>query len=201
MPFRNNISGHLKFIEGLPLDIISPSHGPVYDKPGFILDAYRDWTSDEVKNEVVLPYVSMHGSVGKMVDFFTDELIKNGVAVKPFNLTGLDIGELAMALVDAATVVLGSPTVLAGPHPSALYAAYLFKVLRPKTRFASVIGSFGWGGNMLKLITDMLPAKNVELLEPVLIKGYPEDSDFTLLKNLAGKIIEKHKQINPEWKQ
>ncbi|MCK9266326.1 FprA family A-type flavoprotein [bacterium] len=195
MPFRNNISRHLGLIEDLSIDIIAPSHGPVYNNPSFIIDAYKDWVSDKVKNQVVLPYVSMHGSVAKMTEFFVDELIKRGVEVKPFNLTSVDIGELAMSLVDAATLVLGSPMVLAGPHPVALYAAYLFKILRPKTRFASVIGSFGWGGNMLKVITDMLPTQGLEVIEPVMAKGYPKEEDFVKLQNLAEEIQKRHKEL------
>ncbi|MBN1445502.1 MAG: FprA family A-type flavoprotein [Candidatus Omnitrophica bacterium] len=196
MPFRSNIKKHLEVLKKLDIEIIAPSHGPVYDKPGFIMEAYEDWTSDRVKNEVVLPYVSMHGSVAKMVDFFADSLIKKGIAVKPYNLTGADIGELAIALVDAATMVLGTPTVLSGPHPSAVYAAYLFKILRPKTRFVSIIGSFGWGGSMVKSITEMMPSRNIEILEPVVVNGYPLESDFNKLENLAETIAEKHKQLN-----
>ncbi len=195
MPFRNNISRHLGLIEDLPIDIIAPSHGPIYNNPAFILDAYKDWVSDKVKNQVVLPYVSMHGSVAKMTEFFVNELIKRGVEVKPFNLTSVDIGELAMSLVDASTLVLGTPMVLAGPHPVALYATYLFKILRPKTRFASVIGSFGWGGNMLKVITDMLPTQGLEIIEPVMAKGYPKEEDFVKLQNLAEEIHKRHKEL------
>ena len=38
--------------------------------------------------------------------------------MKQFDLTDSDIGKLAMSLVDAATIVIGTPTVLAGPHPT-----------------------------------------------------------------------------------
>jgi flavorubredoxin len=196
MPFRNNIKKHLGMLGGMKIEIIAPSHGPVYNNPDFIISAYKDWVSDGVKNEVVIPYVSMHGSVAKMVDFLVDSLIKKDITVKPFNLTVADVGELAVSLVDAATMVLGTPTVLTGPHPSAVYAAYLFKVLRPKTRFVSVIGSFGWGGNMLKSITDMLPAGGIEILDPVIINGCPGEKDVQLIENLAGTIEGKHKQID-----
>ncbi len=196
MPFRNNIERHLDFIRELAPAIIAPSHGPVYDNPSFIMEAYRDWVSGELKNRVVVSYVSMHGSVEKMVDYFIDSLLKKGTDVKPFNLTGADTGELAMSLVDAATLVLGMPMVLAGPHPSAYYAAYLFKILRPRTKFISVIGSYGWGGNMLKMITDMLASRDLEVLEPVLAKGYPGEADLAGLERLAGQISEKHGQLN-----
>ena len=72
MPFRQPIRRNLEKVQQLEIRMIAPSHGPVYDQPGFILDAYRDWASDAVKNEVVLPYVSMHGSTQKMVEAFTD---------------------------------------------------------------------------------------------------------------------------------
>lgn len=194
MPFRNHIRKHLDLIKELDFDTIAPSHGPVHKRPEFIINAYRDWVSDDVKNEVVIPYVSMHGSVEKMVDYFVDTLIKRDICVKPFNLTVTDIGELAMALVDAATVVLGTPAVLGGPHPSVLYAAYLFKILRPKTKFVSVIGSFGWGSNMLKMITDMLP-QEIEIIEPVVINGYPRKDDFLALEKLADNITDRHKKL------
>ena len=125
MPFRQNILKHLARVKDLQIDVIATSHGPVYNNPQFILGAYLDWASDEVKNQVVLPYVSMHGSTRIMVDYFVDALIMRGITVKRFDLTDYDIGELAKALVDAATVVVGTPTILAGAHPLALYAVIL----------------------------------------------------------------------------
>ena len=72
MPFRGSIKGHLEKIRALKLDLIAPSHGPIHKNPQLILDAYTDWVSDTVKNEVVIPYVSMHGSTQKMVEHFTE---------------------------------------------------------------------------------------------------------------------------------
>ena len=54
------------------------------------------------------------------------------MTVHQFDLSVTDIGKLAIALVDAATIVIGTPTVHAGPHPVVLYAAYLANALRPK---------------------------------------------------------------------
>jgi flavorubredoxin len=137
----------------------------------------------------------MHGSVEKMVDHFITALVERNVTVKPFNLTKTDIGELAIALVDAATIVIATPTVLVGPHPAAVYATYLANALRPKVKYASVIGSFGWGGKMLEQIRDMIGNLKVELIEPVITKGHPRDTDFQSLDKLADAILEKHRNI------
>jgi len=193
MPFRTTIRKNLEKIKDLEIDIIAPSHGPLYDNPEFILNAYRDWSSEKVKNEVVIPYISMHGSTKIMIDYFVDALIKRGITVKPFNLTETDIGELAMALVDTATVVVGTPTVLTGAHPNVVYAVYLLNALRPKVKFVSIIGSYGWGGKMVEQITEMLTNLKIEILDPVIVKGLPEREDFEALDRLADEIKEKHR--------
>jgi len=193
MPFRTAIRKNIEKISELGIDIMAPSHGPIYKNPDFIINAYKEWISDEVKNEVVIPYVSMHGSTEKMISYFIDLLIKKGVAVKPFNLPKSDIGELAMALVNAATVVIATPMVLAGAHPQAVYASYLANVLRPKTKFISIIGSYGWGGKFIEQLKELLNNLKAELLEPVVVKGYPEEEDFKALERLANEILNKHK--------
>jgi flavorubredoxin len=196
MPFRNSIKGYVEMVRALPLAMIAPSHGPIYSRPQFILDAYADWVSDTVKNEVVIAYVSMHGSTQKMVEHLTDALIARGITVKPFNLTRTDIGELAKSLVDTATVVIATPTVLFGPHPQVVYATYLANLLKPKVRFASVIGSYGWGGKSVETIVKMLDHVKVELIEPVMVKGLPDETTFQALNRLADDILKKHQQSN-----
>ncbi len=196
MPFRETIKKNLEKIEDLQINVIAPSHGPIFDKPEFILEAYRDWVYAPPKNAVVLPYISMHGSTKKMVEHFVGALVERGITVKQFNLAKADIGKLAMALVDAATIVIGSPTVLIGPHPNVVYAVYLANALRPKFKFASVIGSYGWGSRMVERITGMLSNLKVELLDSVVAKGFPKEEDFRELDRLADEILEKHKKHN-----
>ncbi|OHB64118.1 MAG: MBL fold hydrolase [Planctomycetes bacterium RBG_13_60_9] len=194
MPFRQIIKKNLEKLGKLQIEMIAPSHGPVYDRPEFIVDSYKNWVGDNVKNEVVLAYVSMHESTKMMVEHFAQALIQRNITVKQFNLTSTDLGRLAIALVDAATIVLGSPTVLTGAHPKAAYAAFVANALRPKTRFASIIGSFGWGGKMVEQLTGLLANLKVELIAPVIAKGQPKDEDFLALDKLADQILTKHQQ-------
>jgi len=194
MPFRTSIEKHLERLGSYKIDIIAPSHGPMYDKPSFIMEAYRSWVFDSPKNIVVLPYISMHGSTQKMVEYFVGALADRGVTVKQFNLATSDIGKLAMALVDAATMVIGTPTVLVGPHPSIAYAAFLANALRPRLQFISIIGSYGWGSKAVEQLAGMIPNLKAEVLAPVLSKGFPVEEDFRALDNLASTIAQKHKE-------
>ena len=196
MPFRKVIKRNLDKIGGREIALIAPSHGPLYDRPDFIVNAYRDWISDEPKNIVVLPYVSMHGSTKKMVEYLVGALIERGVTVFQFDLTVTDIGKLAIALVDAASIVIGTPTVHGGPHPLVFYAAHLANALRPKLRFASIIGSYGWSSKAIEQIAGLISNLKVEILSPVLCKGFPGGSDFDALDELAAAIAGKHEEHN-----
>lgn len=192
MPFRAIIQKNLKKIESHDIRMVAPSHGPVYDKPDFILAAYKDWVSDAVRNEVVIPYISMHGSTRTMVNYLVSALAERGVKVHLFDLAVTDIGKLAIALVDAATIVVGTPTVHIGPHPAVFYASHLANALRPKLRFASIVGSYGWSSKAIEQIAGLIPNLKVEILEPVLCRGVPGVEAFAALDKLAAAIAEKH---------
>jgi flavorubredoxin len=195
MPFRGPIVKNLEKIKNFDIEIIAPSHGPVYDKPKFILDAYKQWISDDVDNKVIIAYVSMHGSTKKMIEHLVGALMKKGVGVQQFDLVTAEIGKLAIELVDAAGVVLASPTFLIGAHPAAAYAAFLVNALRPKTKYLAIIGSLGWGGRMTEQIAGLIGNLKAEILEPVIARGHPKDDDFAELDRLADRILAKHKEL------
>jgi flavorubredoxin len=195
MPFRKLIQKNLDKIKDLEIRLIAPSHGPIYRDPQSVIRAYRDWTDDKPHNTVVMPWVTMHGSTALMVERLTTALVARGVTVLPFNMATADIGQLAMALVDAATIVVAVPTVHAGPHPAVLNAVVLANALRPKARFAAIIGSYGWAGRMPEMVKGAMSNLRVELLPSVIAKGMPKPSDLQDVDALAAVIAAKHKEL------
>jgi len=195
MPFRNLIEKRLERLTGLRPAYIAPSHGPIYERPEFILEAYREWLTAPPHNLIVVPYLSMHASTRRMVEVFVEACIRRGMRVEQFDLTDPDLGKLAMLLVDAASIVIGTPVVLGGPHPKAAYAAYLANLLRPKARFLSVLGSYGWGGKMVEQLAAMIPNLKLEVLPPVLCKGLPGADDCESLEALAATFAERHARL------
>ena len=195
MPYAKQIVKDLDKVSALDVDVIAPSHGPIYDNPQFIIDAYRDWVSSEPKNLVVIPYISMHGSTDKMVAHLVAALADRGVRVQQFELTATDLGKLAVSLVDAATVIFATPVVLAGPHPLVAYAGLVANGLRPKAKFAGIIGSYGWSGRPIEKVENLAPSLKVETLEPVICKGHPRQEHFDALDRLADTIAAKHAEL------
>lgn len=195
MPLRHMVQRNLEKIKGIEPVLIAPSHGPVHDDPKKILDLYRRWVRARPHNKVVLPFISMHGSTELMVTYLIDALSDQGVRVERFDMTSADTGRLAMALIHAPTLVIGTPTVLGMPHPNVIPAAYLANVLKPNLKYVSIIGSYGWGGKTVEKLTGLLDNLEVEMLPPVLSKGHPGADERVQLEQLAAQIAQKHHEI------
>lgn len=193
-PFRGVIKKNIEKVEALNPKLIAPSHGPIHDDPAWIIDLYKKWIDDKPESLALVAYVSMHGSVEIAVDHFCDELTSMGVPVKRFDLAVSDIGELAMALVDAATIVIAAPTVLTGLHPLAVSTAYLVNALRPRAIAATGILSYGWGTKAPEQLQGLLTNLKKEWIEPVTFKGLPNHETFEQLSALAKKIADLHKE-------
>lgn len=196
MPFRIQVKKYLDLIATLSVKFICPCHGPLYNDPEQILVPYREWAADMPKNKVLIAYVTMHESTRIMTNYLSETLRKKGIDVDIVNLETEPSGQLAMHLVDAATLVLGCPAVLAGPHPVIASAAILANALRPKTKYFSIIGSYGWGHKSVEQLTALTSLLIVERLTPVYAKGLPKPADFAALDILAQTIAEKHRTLN-----
>ena len=196
MPFRTMCKKYIDTVEKINPSYILPSHGPIYNNPKFIINAYKDWTDDKPENLVLIPYVSMYGSTEEMVNYVKEGLEKNNIKVKVHDLVRDDLGDLAVNMVDAATILIGASMDLAGPHPIAANACVVAPALIPKAKFVSFLGSFGWGGKLFETLSSLITTIKPEIIEPVLSKGKPKEDDFKNLDKLIQTITEKHKSLN-----
>ena len=194
MPFNRMGNNAMEKIKDLKIDIIAPSHGPMYKNPKKIMDVYKKWTKGETEEKVLIVYVTMWKSTEKMINAITETLLSNNVKVSKFDLTNADIGEIAKELVDSRAIVLGVPTVLGGMHPLGIYASYLVKALRPPLKYAVVLSSFGWGGGAIRQVSEILGPSGLEIVGTIDINGPPKDADYQKIFELGNQLIEKIKK-------
>jgi flavorubredoxin len=192
MPFRPMLKKDLDKVEPLGAQLIAPSHGPIYGHPQIVIDAYREWVEGPPHNLVLIPFVTMHGSTALMVDRLAGALVDRGIKVERVDLQGVDLGKLATVLVDAATVVAATPTVITHPHPLMVSALYLANALKPKVRFLSAMVTYGWATSAMEHIADLTNGLKAEVIEPVIIKGRPTQEDLQKVDALAEAIAAKH---------
>jgi len=193
MPYRSMAVKTLEKVKELQVKVIAPSHGPIYKNPAKILKAYEQWTSGETKEKAVVVYVSMWRSTEAMARTMAETLLSEGVEVTLHDLLTLDVGELAGDLVDSRALVLGTPTVLGGMHPLALYAAHLLKALRPPLKYLALLVSYGWGLGASTQAQEILASMRVELVGSMEVNGPPTPMDREKIAELATILAEKIK--------
>ena len=137
----------------------------------------------------------MHNSTKMIADYLASNLKTKEITVYEYDLSNTSFDEISMHLVDACTLIIGTPCVLGGIHPKVMTAVYLINALKPKTKFVSIIGSYGWGENIADDVSSNLKYLTAEFISPVIIKGLPKENDFKELEKLAKLIFEKHKTI------
>lgn len=195
MPFSNLCRKYTQQLKDMKVDMILPSHGPVHKNPDYILNLYEDWSSEKGKNLVLLPYVSMYNSTEEMINYLEKKLAEKGIPSIKYDMVTGNLGDLAIALVDGTTIILGTSMVLANAHPAAFNTVYLASLLRPKAKIASFIGSYGWGGNLFGKMSDLLAPLKLDILEPILVKGKAKAEDYAKLDIMALEIYDKHKDL------
>ncbi len=197
MPFRKQVAKHVAWVREKNPRHIAPAHGPVWYDTTKILKLYESWTSDEVKKKVVIGYVSMHGSVKEMVEKYALRLAQHGISVVTRDIAAhvdsltTEVGHLASDMVDAAAIVIAAPTVIVGPHPSALYLSAVVNLLKPKAQYLQFLGSYGWASQAPQIVQSSVDSFKGEFMEPLNIKGLPNEEDIAKIEAAADALAEK----------
>jgi flavorubredoxin len=193
MPFRKMGQQAMGKIADLDIDLIAPSHGPMHRNPQRILDLYRQWTAGETKEKVIVVYVTMWKATEAMIGAMVESLMGEGLEVELHNLTTADLGDVARDLVDSRAIVLGTPAVLGGMHPLAIYAAHLVKALRPPLKYGAVLSSYGWGGGAVKQAAEILEPTKIEVVGALEVNGPPTAEDYQKIAELGQQLAAKVK--------
>jgi len=201
MPFANHVRKYVAKARSLAPVMVAPSHGPVWWKPEQVFSLYDEWLSDVVKPTVVIPFVTMHGSTGVLVERLASRLAENGVsaicrdiASDPPNLM-LETGHMVSDLVDSAALVIAAPAVLGGAHPAAAFAAVLATAMKPGVRYFGLVSSFGWGARIVENMEFYTAGLKAERLQPFLVKGLPTEEDLKRLDAYALDLADKVKAV------
>ncbi len=161
----------LKLVEkvvasGIRIDMICPDHGVIWrEKPGEIIDAYLKWSRQEPEKKAVVIYDTMWKSTETMANAIAEGISLTGVKVKPIHIRSSHRSDIMTDVLDAAAVVVGSPTLNNQMFPTVADVLTYMKGLKPANKIGGAFGSYGWSGESVKLVAEELEAMKFKLIE------------------------------------
>jgi flavorubredoxin len=175
---------------GLEIETICPDHGLLFrgDDCAWAMEKYQEYAEQKPKNKAVIVYDTMWHSTEKMAEAVASGLADEGVSVRIMCMKNNHHSDVMAEVFDAAAVVVGSPTHNNGILPLMADMLTYMKGLRPQNKIGSAVGSFGWSGECVKILTKWLEDMSMELVDPVKNQYVPDHE-------VLGKCYEQGKQI------
>ena len=173
----------LEDIAPLDIEMIAPSHGVIWrDRVKDIIEQYRKWSHHETENKAVVVYDTMWGSTEKMAQAIYQALDEKGIQCRLLNLQVNHYSDVMTEILTSKYICVGSPTLNSGMLPSvASFLCYL-KGLAPQQRVGLSFGSYGWGGQSIKEVHDILESCEFKVMEPLQVQYVPDDEMLKRIK-------------------
>jgi flavorubredoxin len=182
----------LESLPGLNLDIklIAPDHGPLWrENLNWIIERYAKWAKQESTAKAVIVYDTMWGSTATMAAAVADGITETGSSVRLLPLDGVHRSDVITDVLDAGALIVGSPTINNQIYPTVADVMNYLKGLKPQNLIGAGFGSYGWSGEAVKHLDDILKDMNIEIVQDgIRVKYVPSDEDLAECRKLGVRI-------------
>ncbi len=177
----------------IQLDIVATDHGPVWKgKIPMILELYRKWAEQKPHNRAIVVFDTMWGATAKMAEAVSEGIADAGSKVKLINVRAGHRSDIATEMLDASAIIVGSPTLNNNFFPPLADALLYIKGLKPKGVVGAAFGSYGWSGEAVPQLNDILKDMGIELLgDGIKAKYSPTAEDLEKCRHLGSAIAKK----------
>jgi len=161
---------------GWKLKTIAPDHGPIWrTNPAGIIGDYARWAGQERTNKAVVIYDTMWRSTDWMARAVGEGLAAGGTQTRLMPLGATHRSDIATEMLDAGALLVGTPTINNDIFPTVADCLTYLRGLRPQGLIGAAFGSYGWGSQAIKKVTDLLDQMNVELVAEAVRSRYVPD--------------------------
>ncbi|MDD5634000.1 MAG: FprA family A-type flavoprotein [Candidatus Omnitrophica bacterium] len=185
LPYGAQVRKALEAVSNLDVEMIAPSHGLIWrTHVKDIVRSYREWAEGRQANKAVIAYDTMWGSTEKIAKAIYDVFEKKGMSASLLNLSGTHISDVMTEVLEAKYICVGSPTLNNGMLPTVAAFLTYMKGLSPRNKTGLAFGSYGWGGQSVDQIENILKETGFTLFEKIKAQYIPKE-------NIISEIFEK----------
>lgn len=146
----------------LPIKMLAPDHGVIWrSNPGKIIEAYSRWCNHQGNGRALVIYDTMWESTKKMAKAVAEGLHEQGVEYTLLDLAVNHRSDVMTDVLEASAIVLGSSTLNNGMLPRMADFLMYMRGLRPTNKVGAAFGSYGWSGEAVKMMNEILKEMNI----------------------------------------
>ena len=167
-PFKERILQAVAKLDGVELNMLCPSHGPVYRADARkAIDMYRKWSEPKAAGRrIAVFYISPHGNTEQMAEAVAKGAGEAGVHVTLCHINHASVADIRDLMEECDALIFGTPTINRDiPKPMWDVLAYLSTVSL-KGNVGGVFGSYGWSGEACRMAEERLKSMNFKLPHP-----------------------------------
>jgi flavorubredoxin len=181
----------------IPVDIIAPSHGIIWRKdPLQIVSQYYEWAQGKNDGSAVIIYDTMWKGTEKMAQAIAKGLETEGVKYKIFNISVCDRNDVLTEVFKTKGILIGSPTMNNGLLPTIMPILEDLKGLKFKNKVGAAFGTYGWSGEGIKLIEEILEKSKIKILqEGIKFKWQPTKEELGKCMEFGRSFAQKMKAV------
>ena len=194
-PYKEHVLKACERLKALPVAMVAPSHGPILRKdPRSYIDWYEERASilSRVKEKrVSIVYASAYGNTAAMAAKVAEGVRAGGATPVLMNAVEVPMEKIIDEFEMSAGFLIGTATLNGNvPQPILQLIANLV-VLNVKGKTASVFGSYGWSGEAIKTVQDILISMRLKVVpEPVRVRMSPSEADLAACLEFGRKFAE-----------
>ena len=182
---------------GITINVLAPDHGPIWRKDiNRMLEYYAKWAVQKPTRKAVVVYDTMWQSTHKMARAIGEGLADGGADAKIMKLRACHRSDIVTEILDAGALLVGSPTINNNMFPTVADVLTYLKGLKPQNLIGAAFGSYGWSGEAVGHVEEILSAMKIELVGESIKARYVPDDDaldkcFSLGKLVADELAKR----------
>lgn len=199
-PFSSLVVKKIKEVLGfnLPVDMICTSHGVIWkENPVQIIEKYLEWANNYQENQITIIYDTMWNATRKMAEAIAEGILKEDseVTVKLMNASKEDKNDIITEVFRSKAIMVGSPTINNGYTYSIGGLLEMIKGLKFKNKSGRAFGSYGWSGEVGKLLSEELKKCGFKVVdEGYLSLWVPNDEEINKLREVGQNFVRQIEQ-------
>ncbi|MDE7388620.1 MAG: FprA family A-type flavoprotein [Muribaculaceae bacterium] len=167
----------IRKLDGLTVDTICPTHGPVWrSRVAEVIDLYDRMSRYEpLDNGVTIIYGSMYGHTERMAEEAASALASEGVRnISILNVGTTDMSRIIAEIFTHRGLIIASPTYSDGIFPPMAAVIDALVTRKIRNRSVALIGACSWSQQAIGGIADRLASIDVTpIAEPVAFRHSP----------------------------